>query len=63
MFWIVLFALLALAIGVLAPFTTVRIGSEERQRNSAPVLFRLTIVWPSGPVTYQWPKRDGGSAC
>lgn len=52
--WWILIGMLALISGALASVTTVGI---HRRGPSDPIV-KLTIIWPSGPVTYRWPK-DG----
>ena len=60
--WLILLGILAIVVGVLATVSTVRFGVMDRKADEPFVLFRLVIIWPSGPKTYQWPRRDGGSS-
>jgi hypothetical protein len=58
MLWIVLLEALALVVGALLSVTTVKVSSKERGPGDPAYRFVFTIVWPSGPVTYSWPKRS-----
>lgn len=54
---IVFLALAALVLGVLLAVTTVKASVSDRQPGEPAFRFVFTIVWPSGPKTYSWPKR------
>lgn len=56
MLWIVLLVVLALVIASVLAVTTVKVSVTDRLPGAPAFRFVFTIIWPSGPVTYSWPK-------
>lgn len=56
MLLIVILALFAIVIGAIIAVTTVRVSRSTRVPGAPAFRIEFTIVWPSGPVTYSWPK-------
>ena len=57
MLLIILLGLFAIVLGALVAVTTVRVSKANRQPGDPAFRFVFTVVWPSGPVTYSWPKE------
>jgi hypothetical protein len=56
MILIIIGAVVALIVGVLLAVTTFNVAVADRAPGEPAFRLVFTVVWPSGPVTYSWPK-------